>query len=218
FGGLQYGSVTLIEVGENVPSIYSDVIQDAMVANFAYKNSGVAWIPSRKASYDILHDRISGMIGEDRFERNVRIFEQSSAAPTDIPYLISLEGNKLLTDLKWETIEYNLMESNHPFLSLLGFDILESMYGYEDDKGLLDGLVEHVGAIRRGKHVMVAQALNSSKLYLQWLSDISLMHIRLENIEGTVMMHGLKPYTQLYGMMPDPTAEDTIPLNLIPIS
>ncbi len=218
FGGLQYGSVTLIEVGENVPSVYSDVIQNAMVANFAYKNSGVAWIPSRKASYDILHDRISAMIGEDRFERNVRIFEQSSSAPTDIPYLISLEGNKLLTDLKWETIEYNLMESSHPFLSLLGFDILESMYGYENDKGLLDGLVEHVGAIRRGKHVMVAQALSSSKLYLQWLSDISLMHIKMENIEGTVMMHGMKPYTQFYGMMPNTESDDSIPLNLIPIA
>ncbi|MBX8632364.1 MAG: hypothetical protein KIY12_06245 [Thermoplasmata archaeon] len=218
FGGLPFGSVTLIEVGANVPSVYSDVLQDAMVANFASRNNGVAWIPSRKASYDLLHDRISEMIGEEKFERNVRIFEQSSAAPTDVPYLISLEGNKLLTDLKWETIEYNLSESNHPFLSLLGFDILESMYGSEDDSGLLDGLVEHVGAIRRGKHVMVAQALSSSKLYLQWLSDISLMHIKLENIEGTVMLYGMKPYTQFYGMMPDPSADDNIPISLVPVS
>ena len=218
FGGLQYGSVTLLEVGENVPSIYSDIIQDALVATFAHRGNGVAWIPSRKASYDMLHDRISGMIGEDRFERNVRIFEHSTAAPTDVPYLISLEGNKLLTDLKWETIEYNLSECNHPFLSLLGFDILESMYGKEDDKGFLDGLVEHVGAIRRGNHVMVAQALSSSRTYLQWLSDISLLHVKLENIEGTVMMYGLKPYTQFFGMMPDAEVDDNININLIPIS
>ncbi len=218
FGGLQYGSVTLIEVGPSVPSIYSEVIQDAMVASFAHRGNGVAWIPSRKASYDMLHDRISGMIGEQRFERNVRIFEHSSTAPTDVPYLISLEGNKLLTDLKWETIEYNLSECNHPFLSLLGFDILESMYGNDEDKGFLDGLVEHVGAIRRGNHVMVAQALSSSTTYLQWLSDISLVHLKLENIEGTVMMYGLKPYTQFFGMMPDPEVDDNIGINLIPIS
>lgn len=218
FGGLQHGSVTLIEVGPGVPSIYSDIIQDAMVASFAHRGNGVAWIPSRKASYDMLHDRISGMIGEDRFEKNVRIFEHSSAAPTDVPYLISLEGNKLLTDLKWETIEYNLSECNHPFLSLLGFDILESMYGNDEDKGFLDGLVEHVGAIRRGNHVMVAQALSSSTTYLQWLSDISLLHIKLENIEGTVMMYGMKPYTQFFGMMPDSDGDDNISINLIPIS
>ncbi len=218
FGGLQYGSVALLEVGPSVPSIYTDVIQDALVAGFAHKGNGVAWIPSRKASYDMLHDRISGMIGEDRFERNVRIFEHSTAAPTDVPYLISLEGNKLLTDLKWETIEYNLNECNHPFLSLLGFDILESMYGNDEDNGFLDGLVEHVGAIRRGNHVMVAQALSSSTTYLQWLSDISLLHIKLENIEGTVMMYGLKPYTQFYGMMPDPDVDDNINISLIPIS
>ena len=218
FGGLPYGSVTLIEVGANVPSVYSDIIQDALVASFASRNNGVAWIPSRKVSYDLLHDRISGMIGEGKFEKNVRIFEQSSAAPTDIPYLISLEGNKLLTDLKWETIEYNLSDSNHPFLSLLGFDILESMYGKEDDSGLLDGLVEHVGAIRRGKHVMVAQALSSSRLYLQWLSDISLMHIKLENIEGTVVLYGMKPFTQFYGMLPDQAMDDNLPLNLVPVS
>lgn len=218
FGGLQYGSVTLIEAGPSVPSIYSDIIQDAMVASFANMGNGVAWIPSRKASYDMLHDRISEKIGEDRFEKNVRIFEHSSAAPTDVPYLISLEGNKLLTDLKWETIDYNLSESSHPFLSILGLDILESMYGNDDDKGFLDGLVEHVGAIRRGNHVMVAQALSSSTTYLQWLSDISLLHIKLENVEGTVMMYGLKPYTQFFGMMPDPECDDNICISLIPIS
>jgi len=218
FGGLPFGSVTLLEVSNNVPSIFSDVIQDALVASFASSGNGVAWIPSRKAGYDVLHDRISAKIGESHFERNVRIFEQSSVSSADIPYLITIEGNKPLIDLKWDTIEFNLRQSSAPFLSLLGFDILESMYGATAESGLIDGLVEHVGEIRRGRHVMVAQVLSSSTSYLQWLSDISLTHIKLENVEGTVMLYGVKPYTPFYGMIPDAEAEDNTGIRLIPLS
>ncbi|MEM3851561.1 MAG: gas vesicle protein GvpD P-loop domain-containing protein [Methanomassiliicoccales archaeon] len=217
-GGLQRGSVLLVELGPDVPSIYSDVIQDVLVANFAYRGNGVAWVPSRKSSYITLHDRISALTGEEKFEKNVRIFEHDPSAPSDTPYLIPLEGNNFQNDLKWDTIEYNFSSSHPPYLSLMGFDVLESMYSREGGKELLDGLVDHVGEIRKGGHVLVAQALSSSTEHLRWLSDISLSHIKLENVEGTVMLYGIKPFTQFYAMVPDVTTEDNLGMRLVPIS
>jgi KaiC/GvpD/RAD55 family RecA-like ATPase len=218
FGGMQRGSVVLMEHGPNVPSIYSDLIQDVLVANFAYRGNGVAWVPPRKANPVLLHDRISQMIGEVKFEENVRIFEHDPEAENDLPYLVPLEGNNFQSDLKWETLEYNFSASSPPYLSLMGMDVIESMYGRSNSNELLDGLVEHVGGIRKGGHIFVAQALSSSTEYLQWLSDISMLHIKLENIEGTVMLYGIKPYTQFYGIVPDDDNEDNLGVSLVPIS
>lgn len=218
FTGMQRGNVVLFEFGPNVPSIYSELIQETLVSNFAYAGNGVAWVPSRKASPELLLERISERIGEERFLHNVKIFEHDQDTRTDLPYLVPLEGNNFQSDLKWETIEYQFSDCNSPYLSLLGMDVVESMYNRDGGKDLLDGLVDHVGEIRKGKHVMVAQALSQSTAHLQWLSDISLHHIKLENIEGTVMMYGIKPHTQFYAVVPDEGCDDNLGASLVPIS
>lgn len=191
-GGMEKGSMTLIELGHSIPTAISGMLERALVANFTSLNRGVFWLPTRKTSAETAKNQMIGMITKELFEKNVRIPELAAQMEvTGAPYVMPVEGSSPASDYKWKSISYALGNAESPLLSLIGFDSLESIYG---DK-VMDQIPDHLAAIKRNNGIFVGITSPSTKS-TQRLADLANLHIKVERIGGTVVLFGEEPFTE----------------------
>jgi KaiC/GvpD/RAD55 family RecA-like ATPase len=196
FGGLRRGRFYSFEVGANVPSEYMDYLRTAVVCNFATLGRGVAYVPARKATADIVRDGILPYIGEAAFDDHVRVFEIATLGSLESgKNALHMEGANVDTDLKWSNVEYHLPKAKHPFLSFASFDTLESVYG----ANALEEMTGHLSAVRRGGDIFVGVS-NPMTASNEKLANLAHVHVRVENLGGTIILYGEKPHTGLYRM------------------
>ncbi|OPY31424.1 MAG: circadian clock protein KaiC [Methanomassiliicoccales archaeon PtaU1.Bin124] len=190
-GGLERGSMVLVELGPGVPSSVSGLIEQSLVANFVSMRRGVLWVPLRKVSADAVRTQMASLVSKEQFERCVRVPEVASQMEASAPYIMPVEGSNAATDLKWKTISYSLSGTESPMLSLLGFDTLESIYGEK----VMDQMPEHLGIMKRNKGVCVCITSPSSRSK-ERLSDLANVHIKADRIGGTIVIYGEEPFTE----------------------
>ena len=190
-GGLPRGSTILVELGQSVPSSVGGMLEQSLVANFVALGRGVVWVPLRKAGAEAMRAQMSSSLTKDQFERFVRIPEIASQVEVSAPYIMAVEGTDAGADLKWKNISYSLSGTEAPFLSLLGFDTLESTYG----PNVMDQLTDHVGMMKRQKGVCVAITSPSSHS-VRKLNDLANLHVKVERLGGTVVLYGEEPFTE----------------------
>ncbi len=191
-GGMEKGSMTLIELGHGIPTAISGTLERAMVANFVSLNRGVFWLPTRKTSAESAKNQMVGLLAKEQFEKNVRIPELAAQMEVSgAPYVMAVEGSSPASDYKWKSISYALGNAESPLLSLIGFDSLESIYG---DK-VMDQIPDHLAAIKRNNGIFVGITSPSTKS-TQRLADLANLHIKVERIGGTVVLFGEEPFTE----------------------
>ncbi|MEM2943292.1 MAG: gas vesicle protein GvpD P-loop domain-containing protein [Methanomassiliicoccales archaeon] len=210
-GGVEKGSIVLIEFGYGIPTSVSLAIEKALVFNFVSQGRGVIWMPMRKASAETLRNRLSTSVGEVEFDEHVRIPEKATHINTLQKYLLPIEGESAAHDLSWQNLTYALQTSSMPLLSLMGFDTLESIYG---DK-VVDQLTDHLTAVRKNNAIFVGMAPSSASS-LRRIADLATVHIRIDTIRGTVVVYGEKPFTACYGLEFEEKTEGS-PISLVPI-
>jgi len=76
---------------------------------------------------------------------------------------------------------------------MMAFDTLESVYG----SNVLEGLSGHISAVRRNKDIFLGMS-TATTASNQKLADLAQIHIRLQNVFGTILLYCEKPYTELY--------------------
>ncbi|MEE8199314.1 MAG: hypothetical protein V3R48_06340, partial [Thermoplasmata archaeon] len=111
---------------------------------------------------------------------------------------LQMEGADVETDLRWSTIQYHLGDAGSPVLSLLAFDTLEAVYGPE----VASRLTGHLAAIRKSKDVFVGLASADSPS-AEALANLASVHLRIENVEGSILLYGEKPYTSFHSISYD---------------
>lgn len=212
-GGLQKGSIALIELGNDIPTSIVSFVERSLVSNFASMKRGVLWIPLNEASVENARTQLLSTLDQPMIDGHVRILEVAahSERAFTAPYVHSVEGSDIMTDLKWKNISYSLPNSEAPFLSLVGFDTLESIYG----ERVSDKLSEHLSAVRRNKGVFVGITSPSTKSN-QRLSDIASIHLKIERIDGNIIVYSEKPYTKCNALMVEKGEKDSA-VKLIPI-
>lgn len=195
-GGLHRSRVVSFEFGSNVATEYVDALRLGLVCNFAAQGRGIAHVPPRKGSLDQLKEILAGHVAESVFDQHVRVFETTSLGGLEAPKgALHMEGSNVDSDLKWSNVEYRLPKSTHPFLSILSFDTLESVYGDE----VLDELSGHIAAVRRQGDIFVGftTPLTKSK---EKLASMAYQHIKVENLDGSTVLYCEKPHTVLYNL------------------
>ncbi len=191
-GGMEKGSMTLIELGHGIPTTISGALERAMVANFVSLNRGVFWLPTRKTSAESSKNQMAGLLTKEQFEKNVRIPELAAQMEVaGAPYVMPVEGSSPASDYKWKSISYSLGNAESPLLSLIGFDSLESIYG---DK-VMDQIPDHLAAIKRNNGIFVGITSPSTKS-TQRLADLANLHVKVDRIGGTVVLFGEEPFTE----------------------
>ena len=209
-GGLRTGTITLIELSPGVPVVASSQIEHAIICNAVNQDRGVAWIPTKKTGSESAREELIGFVSEPKFDKNVRILEPHGAAGSPQPYSMTLEGEDVRVDMKWQDVEYALKNAGAPILTTIGFDSLESIYG----PGVLDGMMEFLTSLLNNGGVFVATVTPSVKSTSR-LSDLAHIHLRIDKISGVTMVRGEEPFTAPYAMT-DPEKGDFRP-KLVPI-
>ncbi len=209
-GGLKKGTITLIELSPGVPVVASAPIESAIICNSITQGRGVAWIPTKKAGAESAREELLGFVSADSFDKNVRILEPHAPTGAPKPYAVTLEGEDIKVDMKWQDIEYNLKNTDAPILTIIGFDSLESIYG----AGVLDGMMEFLTSLLNNDGILVATVTPSVKSTSR-LSDLAHTHLRIDKISGVTMIRGEEPFTAPNAMT-DPARGDFRP-KLVPI-
>jgi len=194
-GGLEIGSVVLIELGPGVPAAISEALELSVALNFVAQRRGVLWVPMRRASAERARARTVGFVPEEDFDRYVRIPERSEQLSSPGPYVMPVEGSSAISDLRWPNVEYSLSGAQRPFLALMGFDSLQSTYG----RDVGDDLMDLIAQFRRNHGVVVALA-PSSRGSNSRLADLATNWLRVDRIDGTVVLYGEEPFTECYSL------------------
>jgi KaiC/GvpD/RAD55 family RecA-like ATPase len=190
--GVPPGSIVLVELGPDVPPGACSLLEQSMVANFAALGRGVLWLPTKKETSEVARERMSLSIGEERFARHVRIPEVASQLEgANDPYIMPVEGNDVETDLRWKSISFSLKGTSTPFLSIIGFDTLESIYG----PNVMDQFTDHLASVKRNKAVMVGFISHTGRSRDK-LVDLATHRIRLDRIGGTTVVYCIEPFTE----------------------
>ena len=209
-GGLRKGTITLIELSPGVPVIASGAIENAIICNFATQDRGVAWIPTKKTGAEPAREELLGFMDADTFDRNVRILEPHAPSGAMKKFAMTLEGEDVRVDMKWQDVQYALRDTGAPVLSIIGFDSLESIYG----PGVLDGMMEFLTSLLNNDGVFVATVTPSVKSTSR-LSDLAHTHLRIDKTSGVTVIRGEEPFTSPCAMT-DPDSGDFRP-KLVPI-
>lgn len=209
-GGLRKGTITLIELSPGVPVVASAPIESAIICNSVVQERGVAWIPTKKTGAESAREELLGFVDEDDFDENVKILEPHAPAGSPKPYSMTLEGEDVRVDIKWQDVEYALRNAGKPLLTIIGFDSLESVYG----PAVLDGMMEFLTSLLNNEGIFVATVTPSVKSTSR-LSDLAHTHLRIDKISGVTMIRGEEPYTAPHALT-DPEQRDFRP-KLVPI-
>lgn len=198
-GGFPPGAAVLYEMGNNVPMEVISLLEQSMVANFAAQRRGVLWLPMKRVSAETVKKQLSAAIHPNLFDKCVRIPElaNQSEAGRSNPVL-RVEGADVSADLKWDTLTYSLKQADMPYLTILGYDTLESIYGEE----VMSGLTEYVAALKQNGGVFVALTSPSTRSNKK-LIDLSTVHIRIERIDGVLTLYGEEPFTECNALTPE---------------
>lgn len=186
FGGAPLGSLTLVEIGAGLPMELLEKLEAALVGEHLRRGRGVLWYPQRTLDYGSLPERLRGASLDA-----LHVLDASQADVTR-PFVKKMEGEDLANDLRWDSLRYLLKDTKEPYLSLLGLDALESVYGK-----VIPNLIQHVDLMRRGGHMVVLEATDGTA-GLETLSHQARLHIRLENLNGSVLLRGIKPTTIIH--------------------
>jgi KaiC/GvpD/RAD55 family RecA-like ATPase len=192
-GGLPRGGVVLLEVGEDVSQEFLKAIEHVLIADQLSKRRGVVWFPLFAINYAVLEKQMRKLAGKEALSSGLRILDAEADLESRYDFVSMVEGSDATQDLRFNTLRYALSSAQEPYLSLLGFDSLQATYGMDT---LTDVLV-HVEAMKRNGHVVVIEATSSSGA-LKQLAHQAQLHLRLESLAGTVVLCGVKPYTQYY--------------------
>ena len=195
-GGIRFGSIVAFEVDPDVPSAFVDGIRAGLLCNFASLGRGVAYVPSQRGTAETVHEWLAPYLGPGVFDQHVRVFESSPLGSLEgSKNALHLEGANVDTDLKWSNVEYRLPNSKHPFLSYLAFDTLESVYG----ESVLEQLTGHISSIRRNHDVLIGKVSPLTKS-TQKLANLAHIHLKVQNVNGSILLFGQKPYTGLFNL------------------
>lgn len=195
-GGLAKGRVVAFEISTQVPADYVDWLRTALICNFVAQGRGVAHVPPRKGSAEFVRELVSSHLPPNAFDTHVQVFESVTLGSGEVSRnALHMEGNNVDTDLKWSNVEYHLPKSGRPFLALMAFDTLESVYG---DK-VLEQMSGVLGSVRRSKDVFVGFATPQSASVAK-LENLASSVVRLESVNGSVVLYGEKPYTELFSL------------------
>ena len=211
-GGLSPSEVLLIEISSEAAREYADEIVFRMIAAFASEGHGVSWLPSRRMGREEIAKRMNRDISFERIEENIHLLEHGREETINRYLGARLEGKDVQTDLDWGGMEYSLKGRKVPFLSVIGMDTLQAIYGKDAPLQIF----EHIGAVKHSDGIFV-MVVGSDNEHISRLAAIAEHHLVLDMLHNAPVLYGKKPFTCLYGMIRY-VKEESIVLELIPIS
>lgn len=202
-GGYRRGTVNLLEVGRGVPN---DVVTTAglnVAANFLTLGHAVFWLPTRDLTGPRVRDVMRAHVDPEVVEANLRVVEISAQPGREHPaWLVPAERDRISDYLRWDMIRHLVKAGRPPALHITSYDALESR-----GSPTTEDLAEHYASIKEQGNIDLS-IVKSSVDQLHKIADFASVHLRLESIDGTIVLVGEKPHTGVFhlGLPPRGTA------------
>ena len=192
-GGFHRGSINLLEVGRGVPNSIVTLFGINAAANFLSQNHAVFWLPTHDLTGVKVIETLKAHVNAKDVEENLRIVEIAAQAGREHPaWMIPAERARIGDYIRWDMIRHLVRSGRPPALHIMSYDALE----WKASRTTED-LAEHFAAVKEHRNVEFA-IVKSSVDSLHKMSDFASTHLRLEKIDGTVVLFGEKPHTGVF--------------------
>jgi KaiC/GvpD/RAD55 family RecA-like ATPase len=194
-GGFRKGSIPLLEFGPELPQRVALGIYNLAFSNFILNGGCVLSVPGEGASPPEVISLLKLTIPARAISKNLLIgaFEKYDNAQV---FYLNPNSIKTTFESMWKSMASLKGRMRRPLIGTISVDIFESIFeGHE----LLHYLSRTIELVRRNRDVM-ALACGDSSVLKKRLSDLSDVHSKYEMINGTLVIHGLKPsgpFTQI---------------------
>ncbi len=195
-GGLRKGSFLLIEYGKYVGSSSMNPITTSIRCNFLANGGCNVTIPSPGLSAAKIKETVVRHIPESSLAPSMRLgfFDAYDADPC----FLALDASSPTRSFEILMREAQKIkgEKNRPCFFSFGAETLEYVFSHEDAFRFGQDLVQKVRYL--GDALMAIVRYGSP--YTAELSNLSDIHVKLDAIDDTLVMHSLKPWSQLFNV------------------
>ncbi|MEM2568161.1 MAG: ATPase domain-containing protein [Candidatus Bathyarchaeia archaeon] len=193
------GGFNLIEVDIDVSFPLERLIAPT-ICNFLNQDYGVAVIPPQGLSAQTCKNIIEPHVDEPLINRNLRIVDFRVAGETVKvpPYVLPLKGTFITEDMTrfWDTVTELREDKKKPVLTIVGYDTLEYIYGARETLKILG---EDVARTKNFEDVRINIARPPMET-INHLGALANIHLKVCQINGAVLIYGVKPKTQLHNL------------------
>ena len=198
-GGLRRGSFVLLELGDTVGNNWHHPLYTALMCNFVMNGGTCMVVPSLPTTPQMVLDVFVPYVEEELTRSNLRII--SFMRTIENPSIVEVVGKppEEAYDIQQKTArELKGPEGRTPTLWLLSMDTYET-FGGSDQSAMASFIARGTASLRQYGDVIVMQA-KSSTAARQFLSDNCDLHLKLEEVDGSLIMYAKRPPTNAYGV------------------
>jgi len=194
-GSIRRGSFVLIDVDSNVSPVDMQGILNMMRANFVNQGGACFIVPTGAYSSEAIAASLKQYVPPAALEERVRITEFNPAYALE-KWRVQVKV-KLLDDVKTFVRVWNELESTSSDKMMeVDFDKVAQVYG-EDLS--LPGFSELGSGMRDAGALNIGVASRHTRLREEFLRTAD-YHLKIQEIEGSLVMYGVKPFTAVYGV------------------
>lgn len=217
-GGIPRGTNIFIETTKGVPTTASSLLIMQIIANWIHQDQdhGITMISSAESSPKVIKTSAFLYGFEDKLDLIYVLEPEKSFPSEEFVADINAQPDKIEEDWAiWKGCVHELRENTgNPVLHVIGFDTLEYHYNMGDLKRFIMDEIRDVSDNHELSLLIGRESTEQSNKHLAVLSDI---HLRLDQINGSVILYGVKPETGVYDLQSD-GSKGYPSINLTPIS
>nr|MDO8061849.1 gas vesicle protein GvpD [Candidatus Freyrarchaeum guaymaensis] len=208
-GGYLKGSFNLIEIKGGVGERY-DYLYIPTIVNHILKGGSIAIIPPGGTPGRTVMNLLFRLLPEEQVERRVIVGDVASRYSEEAgESVVPLKGEDIPKD--FSSLLHMLGEREGDKIIVVGMDTLEHLYGLDQ---LALALGEMATAAKRSGIVEIG-LVKYGQAVIDALNHLADTHMRVENVEGTVVAYGVIPHTPAFS--PRLTDEKGLNVEIIPI-
>lgn len=195
-GGLRRGLCILLEVGKTVGLEYFIPLVTSIGCNFLAQRGCCVFIPAGGVTPEMVKKGISPYVEEDVVKSGLRVghFEKTKEDPSFFRF--DAHSVEECFRALWSKIDEVKGREARPCIISIGIDTIEYTYGPE---GLVKQIVAAINRVRTQMDALILEVKAGSAVKQQ-LSDLSDLHIKLNELEGSLVIYSTKPPSPIHSL------------------
>ena len=193
-GGFRKGSSILLELDNHIGSNWHVPLVQSLEKNFLANDCATVIIPTDNRSPMFVKDELARYFPKNVLASSLRII--CNDMPGDDPCFLKMDPDSVENAQELLSLQIQSLKGpkNRPIFYFIGIDSVESMFG----EAGMDLLGLSFGRSMKFTGDLTISAIKTGSTMLgQFVNTID-MHLKLEEVDGTMIMHSKKPPSELY--------------------
>jgi len=197
-GGFPRRGMVLLELDSHVNTVVAIAFLERIVSNFISAGNPVLFQPFDWMNPKIIMDYLGHSIPSGKKDLFKILWTGKMTGMAD--NVISAEKKQDGDPSTGALARLRQKHRNKLLLNIMGTDIMQRSYG---EKGLRSGMEKMLSEVKTSADLSIAVISHSQQDVLQYLSEVSDMHLKLRMISDTLFLQSLVPATTLHSIIFD---------------